>query len=54
MSDRNCTFFRMGLRYTRRLMMMWREPLISSAFYGGLMEEVTEVGSVSGPCDHIM
>ena len=44
----------MGLRCTRYFLIMCKEPLISSALYGFLMEEVAEVGIVVGPCYWMM
>ena len=35
-------------------MVMWTETLRSSDLYGGLMEEVDEVGILVGPCDRMM
>ena len=43
----------MGLRYTISFLMMWREPLISSDLYVGLMEVVSEVGIVVGTFDRM-
>ena len=40
----------MGLRCTGRFLIMRREPLISSALYGGLMDAVAEAGISVGPC----
>ena len=48
--DKNFVFDRMGLRCTRRFLVMWREPQIISALYRFLMESVAEVGIVVGPC----
>ena len=38
----------MGLRYTGRFMMMWREPLRISDLYGGFMEALDEVDILVG------
>ena len=36
------------------LLLMWRELLRISALYGSLMESVSEVGVVVGPCDRMV
>ena len=53
MSDRSFLFVRLGLRYTSQFLVMWREPLISSTLYVGLMEVVSEVGIVVGTFDRM-
>ena len=50
MSDNNFVFVMMGLRYTSRFLMMWRDSLRSSDLHVGLMEAVDEFGIVVSAC----